>query len=118
MGQFFAGANVAHRDEGDLAAHTEIGVARVVRVQHRHLALVFIHRRDKQIIIDLNLDRAEARRDFALQRCAIDDVTAFDRHDLVLADIGRGEQTASVDFALAHVRFRRAIGERWHVATE
>jgi hypothetical protein len=45
---------------------------------------------------------------------AIDNVSAFDRDDFIFANMGGGKQSAPVDFALAHFRFRRTIGERYH----
>jgi len=39
----------------------------------------------------LNFDRAQSRRDVALQSFAIDNVSAFDRYDLTSGNVGFGK---------------------------
>ena len=106
--------DLAHRDESDLTAHSEIWIARVIRIQHRQFAFLLSRWRDEQIVVDLNLNRSEPRRDFAAQRLSINDVAAFYHHDFIFGNIRSSEQTASMDFALAHFRFRREIRKSHH----
>ena len=91
MGQLFARGNIAHRHESDLAADPNVRLTGMIRIQHRQLALVGIHRRDKQFVVDLNFDRPKPRSNFTAHRFAIDNVSAFDRDDLAFCDIGLGK---------------------------
>ncbi len=65
------------------------------------------------MVVDLNLNWPQPRRDFATQCFAIDDVPAFHRDDLVFGNVGRRKQAAPVNLALTEFRFRREIGKRY-----
>ena len=72
----------------------------MITVEHRSFAFFLRHRRDEEMITDLNFHRAKQRRDFFPQRFPINNVSAFDSDDLVLSDVGRGKQTTPVNFTL------------------
>jgi len=105
VSKLFTGANVAQGDEGNLAAHSEIRVAGMIAVKHLAVPLALGYGRDKQIVADLNFDRAKTRRDLPAQLFARDDMTAFHRDDLAFGDVGRGEQAAPMNLALPNFRF-------------
>jgi hypothetical protein len=65
------------------------------------------------MIVNLNLHRAEPWRDFS-QFFPRNNVTTFHRHNFIFGNITRGKQTASMDFALAHLRFEQTIGKGKH----
>jgi hypothetical protein len=89
--EFFASVDVVYSDERDLAAHAEIWIARMIAVKHRTLAFFVGHRRDKQIIVDLNFHWTKAGRDLFAQSFSINDVAAFHRNDFVFCNVGCGE---------------------------
>ena len=91
MSELFARADVAHGHERDVAAHPQIRVARVIRIQHRQLAFFISDGRDEQIVIDLNFHRAKSWRDFFAQSLAIDNVAAFNRDDFVFCNVSDGK---------------------------
>src|SRR3981081_3984608 len=86
----------------------------MVAVQHRQLAFAVGHRRDKYIVANLNFHRTELRRDLAAQCLAIDNVTAFDRHDFAFRDVRRRKQAAPMNLALAHFRLWREVRKSHH----
>src|SRR5207248_1209398 len=61
MGQLFAGRDVPHCDEHNLAFYTDIRIARMIAADHAALALIFRHRPDKKILGNLNLARTQSR---------------------------------------------------------
>jgi len=89
----------------------------MIAVKHGAFTFLLRDRRGKAIMVDLNFDGAQAQRNLKAQCLAIDNIAAFHRNDFVFDNIGRGKQTAPVDFTLTHFRFRREVGETKHLAT-
>src|SRR5438477_6449858 len=100
MGELFTRADVAHGDEDDVAAQAEIGVTAMVAVEHGTLTFLFRHRRNKEIIANLNFDWTEPRVDIG-QLLATDDASSLDHDHFIPADVGDGEQAAAVNGASA-----------------
>jgi hypothetical protein len=84
----------------------------MIGVEHGSFPFIGCHRRDKQVIANLNLDRTKVWSDFALQKIATDDVTAFHHDDLAFRNVGSGEHAFAVDRTWSNFDFRRAPGER------
>ena len=91
VSELFARADVAHGHECDLAAHVKVGIARMIRIQHRQLALLIGDGRDEKIVVDLNFHGAKPGRDFFAQSFSINNVAAFHRNDFVFCNVSHGE---------------------------
>jgi len=60
----------------------------MIAIQHRQFSFDGIHRRDEQVVVDLDFDRPQLRRDFATQSFAVDNVSTFHDDDFALGDVG------------------------------
>jgi hypothetical protein len=87
VSEFFAGPDLTHRDECDLAADAKVRIARVIRIQHRQLALFVSYRGNEQIVIDLNFHGTEPWRDLCAQSFSINNVSAFHGNDFVFCNV-------------------------------
>ena len=83
MNQFFTRPDIAQGHESDVAAYPEIRCAGMICVKHGSFTLFRRHRRNKEIVIDLNLDRSERGGYFLTKKFPGHNMAAFNRDDFM-----------------------------------
>jgi hypothetical protein len=67
------------------------------------------HRSDEKVIPDLDFSRTKRARHFK-PRDTIEDVTAFNAHDLTRLDLAGSKECAAINGATLNRGFRREVG--------
>ena len=90
MREFLACRNVTHCNEDNLAVHAYIRIAGVIAEDHASFPLFLGQRPNEEVIVNLNLSRAEQRTQF-VEPGAVEDVPAFDADNFSFGDVLCGE---------------------------